>query len=85
MSFIIKSEFRRSLPSMSSSLTPSPLSAGSAGPLPGRALRDWLGSQAQILDLWLDRLIAEGDPDDLISMIHRHQVWLSLISDRMAR
>lgn len=46
---------------------------------------DWIDSQANVLGLWLDRLIAEGDPGDLISMVHRQQAWLELLRTRMVR
>jgi len=29
--------------------------------------------------LWLDRLIAEGDPDDAISLLHRQAAWRGLL------
>lgn len=48
-------------------------------------LCDWIDSQANVLGLWLDRLIAEGDPGDLISMVHRQQAWLELLRARMGR
>ncbi|MBR9835385.1 MAG: hypothetical protein GYB42_09380 [Alphaproteobacteria bacterium] len=44
-----------------------------------RALRDWLDSQRAVMTLWLDRLIAEGDPDDLVSLLHRQAAWLDLM------
>ena len=53
-------------------------------PLSG-PLCDWIDSQANVLGLWLDRLIAEGDPGDLISMVHRQQAWLELLRARMGR
>jgi hypothetical protein len=28
--------------------------------------------------LWLDQLLSEGDPGDLISMLHRYRAWLDL-------
>ena len=28
--------------------------------------------------LWLDQLLTEGDPGDLISMLHRTRAWLDL-------
>jgi hypothetical protein len=46
---------------------------------------DWLDSQANVLGLWLDRLIAQGDPGDLISMVHRQQAWLQMLRARMGR
>lgn len=55
-----------------------------SSPVPGKdPLCDWLDSQTCILGLWLDRLIAQGDPDDLISMIHRQQAWLELMRQRV--
>jgi hypothetical protein len=49
-----------------------------AGPL-----GDWIDSQANVLGLWLDRLIEQGDPADLISMVHRQQLWLELMRGRL--
>jgi hypothetical protein len=46
---------------------------------------DWIDSQANVLGLWLDRLIEQGDPDDLVSMVHRQQAWLELLRTRMIR
>lgn len=46
---------------------------------------DWIDSQANVLGLWLDRLIAEGDPGDLVSMVHRQQAWLELLRARIGR
>lgn len=46
-------------------------------------LCDWLGSQSSVLNLWLDRLIEQGDPDDLVSMVHRQQAWLELMRARV--
>ncbi len=34
--------------------------------------------------LWLDQLLSEGDPGDLISMLHRYRAWLDL-EDRGSR
>ncbi len=48
-------------------------------------LCDWIDSQANVLVLWLDRLIAEGDPGDLVSMVHRQQAWLELLRTCMHR
>jgi len=43
------------------------------------SLGDWLDSQCAVMTIWLDRLIAEGDPDDVISLLHRHAAWLDLM------
>lgn len=45
-------------------------------------LQDWLDSQRLVMSIWLDRLIAEGDPQDLISLIHRQAAWLDLMKNR---
>lgn len=56
------------------------------GPVSGQGpLCDWIDTQAGVLGLWLDRLIEQGDPDDLVSLVHRQQVWLELMRGRMAR
>lgn len=54
--------------------------ASASGPL-----RDWIESQANVLGLWLDRLIEEGDPGDLISLVHRQQAWLELMRMQLDR
>ncbi len=46
---------------------------------------DWLSTQTQIVGLWLDQLVAEGDPDDLASLLHRHAAWLELMRSRIAQ
>ena len=63
---------------------PSDSLASSPMPVSG-PVRDWIESQANVLGLWLDRLIAEGDPDDLISMVHRQQAWLQMLRAHMGR
>lgn len=47
-------------------------------------LLDWVESQASVTRIWLDQLIAEGDPQDLISLIHRQAAWLDLMRSRLA-
>lgn len=54
--------------------------AEQAGPL-----GDWIDSQANVLGLWLDRLIETGDPGDLISMVHRQQAWLQMMREQLGR
>ncbi len=57
-----------------------------SSPMPASApLCDWIDSQANVLGLWLDRLIEQGDPEDLISMVHRQQAWLEMLRTRMVR
>lgn len=48
-------------------------------------LKEWMGSHTRILGLWLDRLLEEGDDEDLVSMIHRQHAWLSMMQARMER
>ena len=50
----------------------------------GAPLEDWLTSQKKVLEIWLDRLIEEGDPHDLISMLHKQAVWLTLMKKHVA-
>lgn len=47
-------------------------------------LLDWVESQASVTRIWLDQLIAEGDPQDLVSLIHRQAAWLDLMRSRLA-
>ncbi len=34
---------------------------------------------ASSLGFWLDGLIAEGDPDDVMSLLHRQAAWRGLL------
>ena len=51
-------------------------------PRRGRVL-DWVESQSRVTRVWLDQLIAEGDPDDLASLIHKQAAWLDLMQARL--
>ncbi len=62
-----------------------PLHAVSSPAVTAGPLGDWIDSQANVLGLWLDRLIAEGDPGDLISLVHRQHAWLELLRARIGR
>jgi len=65
--------------------TPSTTGAVSS-PMPvSGPMCDWIESQANVLGLWLDRLIAEGDPGDLVSLVHRQHAWLELLRARLGR
>jgi len=65
--------------------TPSAIGAVSS-PMPvSGPMCDWIESQANVLGLWLDRLIAEGDPGDLVSLVHRQHAWLELLRTRLGR
>lgn len=62
-----------------------PLHAVSSPAIKAGPLGDWIDSQATVLGLWLDRLIEQGDPGDLISMVHRQQLWLELMRGRLQK
>ena len=65
--------------------TPSTTDAVSS-PMPvSGPMCDWIESQANVLGLWLDRLIAEGDPGDMVSLVHRQHAWLELLRARLGR
>ncbi len=64
--------------------SPSDRLASSPMPVSG-PVGDWIESQTNVLGLWLDRLIAEGDPGDLISMVHRQQAWLQMLRAHIGR
>jgi hypothetical protein len=46
-------------------------------------LRDWIDSQASVTRIWLDQLIAEGDPQDMVTLIHKQAAWLDLMRSRL--
>ena len=59
---------------------------GEAGPAAlGASARDWIESQSRVMGFWLDQLIAEGDPQDLVSTIHRQAAWLDMMQAKLAR
>lgn len=62
---------------------PSPQAASSPATGIAGPLGDWIDTQANVLGLWLDRLIEQGDPGDVISMVHRQQAWLELMKGRL--
>jgi len=43
------------------------------------ALRDWMETHTRILGFWMDRLIEDGDSEDIVSMLHRQQSWLAMM------
>ena len=59
--------------------------AGTLSPPAGRnrAAAEWLDSQSRIIGFWLDELIAEGDDDELISTLHRHEAWLNMVRQKL--
>jgi len=46
-------------------------------------LRDWMETHTRILGFWMDRLIEDGDSEDIVSMLHRQQSWLAMMQDRL--
>lgn len=58
--------------------------SGSEGQAAPKRLLDWIDSQSKVTRIWLDELIAEGDPNDMISLIHRQAAWLDLMRSRLA-
>ncbi len=44
---------------------------------------DWVESQSRVTRIWMDQLIAEGDPNDLVSVIHKRAAWLDLMHQRL--
>ena len=48
-------------------------------------LIDWVESQASVTRIWLDQLIAEGDPQDLVSLIHKQAAWLDLMRTHLTK
>lgn len=57
-----------------------------SSPVSGKGpLCDWMETQASVLGFWLDRLIEQGDPDDLISLVHRQQAWLAMMRARVGQ
>ncbi|CUS55629.1 hypothetical protein MGWOODY_Hyp951 [hydrothermal vent metagenome] len=49
------------------------------------ALRDWMETHTRILGFWMDRLIEDGDSEDIVSMLHRQQSWLAMMQGRLVR
>ena len=40
------------------------------------SVTDWLDSQARIVDIWIDRLVAEGGDVSLIAVLDQHAAFL---------
>lgn len=49
-----------------------------------KRLLDWVESQCGVTQIWLDRLVATGDPEDLVSLIHKQAAWLDLVRSRLS-
>ena len=49
------------------------------------ALRDWMETHTRILGFLMDRLIEDGDSEDIVSMLHRQQSWLAMMQGRLVR
>ena len=70
---------------MSAELLRFPATAQTAMPegMRHEALRDWMETHTRILGFWMDRLIEDGDSEDIVSMLHRQQSWLAMMQDRL--
>lgn len=44
--------------------------------LAGPALRDWLDSQSRVVEIWIERLIAEGGDTRMIAVLDQHAAFL---------
>ncbi|MEQ3627207.1 MAG: hypothetical protein ABNH49_01045 [Hyphomonas sp.] len=66
---------------MSAELLRFPATAQTAMPegMRHEALRDWMETHTRILGFWMDRLIEDGDSEDIVSMLHRQQSWLAMM------
>ena len=40
------------------------------------SVTDWLDSQARVIDIWIDRLVAEGGDVSLIAVLDQHAAFL---------
>lgn len=40
------------------------------------SVTDWLVSQARVIDIWIDRLVAEGGDVSLIAVLDQHAAFL---------
>ncbi|MBL4539592.1 MAG: hypothetical protein JKP96_13065 [Oceanicaulis sp.] len=40
------------------------------------SVTDWLDSQARVVDIWIDRLVAEGGDVSLIAVLDQHAAFL---------
>ena len=49
------------------------------------ALRDWMETHTRILGFWMDRLIEDGDSEDIVAMLHRQQSGLAMMQGRLVR
>ncbi|KCZ52598.1 hypothetical protein HY29_04780 [Hyphomonas beringensis] len=47
--------------------------------------QDFMQRHMQVSSVAIDGLLESGDPDDVISMLHRQQSWLAMMQDRLAK
>tara|TARA_R100000365_G_C2745722_1_gene74702 strand:- start:942 stop:1106 length:165 start_codon:yes stop_codon:yes gene_type:complete len=47
--------------------------------------QDFMERHTQVSSVAIDGLLESGDPDDVISMLHRQQSWLAMMQDRLTR
>ena len=48
----------------------------------GPALADWLKSQSCVVDIWIERLVAEGGDVQLIALLDQHAAFLREAQER---
>jgi hypothetical protein len=50
----------------------------------GPSVTDWLDSQARVIDIWIDRLVATGGDVGLIAVLDQHAAFLREALERSA-
>lgn len=50
----------------------------------GPSVTDWLDSQARVVDIWIDRLVASGGDVGLIAVLDQHAAFLREALERSA-
>ncbi|KCZ51203.1 hypothetical protein [Hyphomonas pacifica] len=50
-----------------------------------QSMQDFTQRHTQVSRVAIDGLLESGDPDDVISMLHRQQSWLAMMQDRLTR
>ncbi|WP_306015381.1 hypothetical protein [Oceanicaulis sp. MMSF_3324] len=48
------------------------------------SVTDWLDSQARVIDIWIDRLVATGGDVGLIAVLDQHAAFLREALERSA-
>jgi hypothetical protein len=47
------------------------------------AARDWLETQARVVEYWRDLLVAAGDDDELVEALDEHAAFLNGVAARL--